>query len=114
MRFNNRNRLVFDLILWIIQYNRSKPPQFANKFFSERNIEMTVKSVSATNFDEAVVNHAIETKSDLIAIMNLHKNSIFGTLTSGHEPYIINNEAGLSSLIVNPMDSPYGASVLFS
>ena len=88
--------------------------QFANKFFSERNIEMTVKSVSATNFDEAVVNHAIETKSDLIAIMNLHKNSIFGTLTSGHEPYIINNEAGLSTLIVNPMDSPYGASVLFS
>jgi nucleotide-binding universal stress UspA family protein len=88
--------------------------QFAQKFFSERNIEMTVKSVSPTGFDEAVVNHAIETKSDLIAIMNLHKNSLFGTLTSGHEPYIINNEAGLSTLIVNPMDSPYGASVLFS
>ncbi len=88
--------------------------QFAQKFFSERNIEMTVKIVSPTGFDEAVVNHAVETKSDLIAIMNLHKNSLFGSLTSGHEPYIINNEAGLSTLIVNPMDSPYGASVLFS
>ncbi len=88
--------------------------QFAQKFFSERKIEMTLKSVSSNGFDEAVVNHAIETKSDLIAIMNLHKNSIFGTLTSGHEPFIINNEAGISTLIVNPMDSPYGASVLFS
>ncbi len=88
--------------------------QFAQKFFSERNIEMTLKSVSSTDFDESVVNHAVDTKSDLIAIMNLHKNSIFGSLTSGHEPYIINNEAGISTLIVNPLDSPYGTSVLFS
>ena len=88
--------------------------QFAQKFFSERKIEITVKSVSSSGFDEEVVKHAIETKSDLIAIMNLHKNSLFGTLTSGHEPYIINNEAGISTLIVNPMDSPYGTSVLFS
>jgi hypothetical protein len=88
--------------------------QFASKFFTERKIEMTLKTVSPTGFDKSVVKYAVETKSDLIAIMNLNKNNLFGTLTSNHEHYIINNESKIPTLIVNPIDSPYGSSVLFT
>ncbi len=88
--------------------------QFATKFFSERKIEMTLKTVSPSGFDKSVVKYAVETNSDLIAIMNLNKNNLFGTLTSNHEHYIINNESKIPTLIVNPIDSPYGTSVLFT
>lgn len=88
--------------------------QFATKFFAERNIEMTLKTVSPQGFDKSVVKYAVDTKSDLIAIMNLNKNNLFGTLTANHEHYIINNESKIPTLIVNPIDSPYGTSVLFT
>lgn len=88
--------------------------QFAKRFFSEREIEMSVKMVPSSGFDKAVVQHAVETNSDLIAIMNLNKNSLFGALTANYEQYIINNDAKIATLIVNPMDTPYGKSVLFS
>lgn len=88
--------------------------QFATKFLTERKIEMTLKTVSPQGFDKSVVKYAVETKSDLIAIMNLNKNNLFGTITSNHEQSIINNESKIPTLIVNPIDSPYGASVLFT
>lgn len=88
--------------------------QFAKKFFSERDIDLTVKLVPSSGFDKEVVKHAVKTDSDLIAIMNLNKNSLFGALTSNYEQYIINNDAQVPTLIVNPVDSPYGKSVLFS
>ena len=88
--------------------------QFAKKFFNEREIELTITMANSSGFDKEVVKHAVQTDSDLIAIMNLNKNSLFGVLTSNYEQYIINNDAQISTLIVNPMDSPYGSSVLFS
>ena len=84
------------------------------KFFSDREIEMTATLVSPSGFDKEIVKHAVRTDSNLIAIMNLNKNSIFGALTANYEQYIINNDAQIATLIVNPIDSPYGASVLFS
>ena len=87
---------------------------FAKRFFSEREIELTLKSVPPSGFDKEVVKHAVTTDSDLIAIMNLNKNSLFGALTANYEQYIINNDAQIPTLIVNPVDSPYGKSVLFS
>ncbi len=88
--------------------------KFAKKFFKEREIELTVKLVDPSGFDKEVVKHAVRTDSDLIAIMNINKSSILGPLLSNYEQYIINNDAQLPTLIVNPVDSPYGSSVLFS
>lgn len=88
--------------------------QFAKKFFSDRDIEMTAKLANPSGFDKEVVKHAVQTDSDLIAIMNLNKNSIFGVLTANYEQYIINNDAEIATLIINPIDAPYGSSVLFS
>ncbi len=88
--------------------------QFAKKFFLERNIEMTVTLAPVSGFDKEIVKHAIHVNADLIAIMNLNKNNLFGVITANYEQYIITNDAEIPTLIVNPVDSPYGMSVLFS
>ena len=86
---------------------------FANRFFSERGIEVTSKFASAGSFDKEVVKHAVTIDADLIAIMNLNKNSVFGGLTSAHEQHIITNGAQIPTLVINPIDSPYGSSIMF-
>jgi nucleotide-binding universal stress UspA family protein len=88
--------------------------QFANKFFSERGIEITTKLAPSTGFDKEVVKHAVNIDADLIAIMNLNKGAFLGVITSNYEQYIITNDAKIPALVVNPIDSPYGQSVLFS
>ncbi len=88
--------------------------QFAKKFFSERDIEVTATLAPASGFDKEIVKHAIHVNADLIAIMNLNKNNLFGVLTANYEQYIITNDAEIATLIVNPVDSPYGSSVLFT
>lgn len=88
--------------------------QFAIRFFHERNIEVTTKVVSASGFDKEVVKHAVSLDADLIAIMNLNRTSILGVFTPNYEQYIITNDAQIPTLIVNPVENPYGGSVLFS
>lgn len=87
--------------------------QFAKKFFSERGIELTTTLAPVSGFDKEVVKHAIHCNADLIAIMNLNKNNLFGVITANYEQYIITNDAQIATLVVNPVDSPYGVSVLF-
>lgn len=87
---------------------------FSQKFFEERNIEITTTLVPASGFDKEVVKHAVQLDADLIAIMNLNKNNLFGVLTANYEQYIITNDAKIPTLIVNPIESKYGASFMFS
>ena len=90
--------------------------QFAKKFFSERNIEMTATLAPSSGFDKEVVKHAVNIDADLIAIMNLHRGGILNALTTSYEQYIITNDAKIPALIVNPIDinGKYGQSILFS
>lgn len=90
--------------------------QFAQKFFSERNIEMTATLVPSNGFDKEVVKHAVNLDADLIAIMNLHRGGILTALGTNYEQYIITNDAKIPALIVNPIDinGKYGQSILFS
>lgn len=90
--------------------------QFAHKFFSEREIEMTATVAPSSGFDKEVVKHAVNIDADLIAIMNLHKGGILSAISSNYEQYIITNDAKVPALIVNPLDlnGKYGQSVLFS
>ncbi|MCJ8291123.1 MAG: universal stress protein [Crocinitomicaceae bacterium] len=78
--------------------------QFAKKYFSERNIEVTATIVPSSGFDKEVVKHAVNIDADLIAIMNLNKNNVLGVLTANHEEYIITNDAKIPALIVNPIE----------
>lgn len=90
--------------------------QFAKKFFSERNIEMTATLAPSSGFDKEVVKHAVNIDADLIAIMNLHRGGILNALSTSYEQYIITNDAKIPALIVNPIDinGKYGQSILFS
>ena len=88
--------------------------QFANKFFKERGIEVTTTLAPSNGFDKEVVKHAVNIDADLIAIMNLNRSNFLGTITANYEQYIITNDAKIPALVVNPIDSPYGQSVLFS
>jgi len=87
--------------------------QFAVKFFHERGIDVTTKVAPSNGFDKEVVKHAVYLEADLIAIMNLNRNNMFGVITASYEQYIITNDAHIPTLIVNPIEGKFG-SVLFS
>lgn len=89
--------------------------QFAKKYFDERGIEITTKVVSGgSNFDKEVVKHAVNIDADLISIMNLNKNNLFGVLTANHEEYIITNDAQIPALIMNPIEGLSALAVDFN
>lgn len=87
--------------------------KFAVKFFQERGVEVSTKVSPSSGFDKEVVKHAVSLDADLIAIMNLNRNNMLGTITANHEQYILTNDAEIPTLIVNPVEGKYG-SVLFS
>ncbi|MFK8039475.1 MAG: universal stress protein [Crocinitomicaceae bacterium] len=76
---------------------------FANKFFAEREIEVTTQIASSKDFDAEVIKCAEKLNADLIAIMNLQKNQLFGSITGKHEQVMITNSAKIPVLIVNPV-----------
>ncbi|MDX1650865.1 MAG: universal stress protein [Brumimicrobium sp.] len=88
--------------------------KFAKKFFSERGIEMTATLAPSSGFDKEVVKLAITKDADLIAIMNQNKSNYLGAFGSNYEQYMITNDAQIPTLVVNPIDTPYGSSILFS
>jgi len=78
--------------------------QFANKFFQERGIEVTATLAPSSGFDKEIVKHAVSVGADLIAFMNLNKNNFFGVISASYETYMINNDANIPVLIVNPIE----------
>lgn len=87
---------------------------FAKKYFEERGIDVTATIVSSSGFDKEVVKHAVNVDADLIAIMNLNKNSVFGVLASNHEEYIMTNDARIPTLIMNPIEGSFSFSADFN
>jgi len=87
---------------------------FAKKYFKERNIEITTTIVPNSGFDKEVVKHAVNVDADLIAIMNLNRNSVFGVLASNHEEYIMTNDAQIPALIMNPIEGSFSFAADFN
>ena len=87
---------------------------FAKKYFEEREIEVTTTIIRGSGFDKKVVKHAVDVGADLIAIMNLNKNSVLGVLASTHEEYIITNEAQIPTLIMNPIEGSFSFAADFN
>lgn len=87
---------------------------FAKKYFEERSIEVTTTVVGSSNFGKHVVNHATDIGADLIAIMNLNKNSLLPTIMANHEEQIITNEAQIPTLIMNPIEGSFSFSADFN
>jgi hypothetical protein len=89
---------------------------YAKEYFSERNIEYTVKisEHSSGAFVKDVVRHAAAIESDLISIMNLHEKSLMGILGQTYEQQIITNEAQIPVLITNPIETRVVRGSVFS
>lgn len=86
----------------------------AENFLRDRDIEFTTQLIKEAGFDKETVKHAVRVEADLIAIMNLNQQNLFGLLTANYEQYIITNDAEIPTLIVNPIETQYGRSILFS
>ncbi len=87
--------------------------RFAKKYFEEREIEVTTNVIDGS-FDKKVVSHAKEIGADLIAIMNLRKDSMFGTLFSNNEEFVITNDAQIPTLIMNPIEGSFSFAADFN
>ena len=87
---------------------------FANKFFAERDIEVTTEIAASKDFDAEVIKFAEKTNADLIAIMNIQKNQLFGSITGKHEQVMITNSAKVPVLIVNPVTKSNSVQFLFA
>jgi len=78
---------------------------FAERYFAQKEIDMVTALVPSSGFDKEVVKHAVSVGADLIAIMNLNRNSLLNVITSNHEQYMITNEALIPTLLVNPVEA---------
>ena len=78
---------------------------FAERYFAQREIEMITALVPSSGFDKEVVKHAVSVDADLIAIMNLNRNSLLNVITSNYEQYMITNDALIPTLLVNPVEA---------
>ncbi|MEN9699869.1 MAG: hypothetical protein RLZZ301_1067 [Bacteroidota bacterium] len=87
---------------------------FSENFFKDRGIDMTSAVVPSSGFDKELVKYAVSVDADLIAIMNLQRNTIFSALTTNYEQYIITNDALIPTLIVNPIHLGSDYSNMFS
>ena len=88
---------------------------FADNCIKTDNGKIALEQIcELSGFNKEVVKHAVNIDADLIAIMNLNRSNFLGTITANYEQYIITNDAKIPALVVNPIDSPYGQSVLFS
>lgn len=76
--------------------------KFAQKFFSERNVNYDISFLNPSHFEKEVLKHAEAINADLITIMNLNKANIFSSLVSNPEEYLLTNEANIPILILNP------------
>lgn len=79
---------------------------FAKAFMKERNIDFTATILEDhdLSFDKQVIRFASKTEADLIAIMNMNKNSLIGVLGKSYEQVMITNDAEIPVMIVNPKE----------
>lgn len=84
---------------------------FAESYFKEMNLEVTFAVLPGQDFEKEVVRHSVSVNADLVAIMNLNRNSLLGIFTTSYEQYLITNDALIPVLILNPVETTevYGA-----
>ena len=82
---------------------------YANDFFEEKGLECTTKITnskgSSAAFVSDVVKHSAAVTGDLIAIMNIQESSLFGVFGTSYAQKMIENEAQIPVLILNPRET---------
>ncbi len=91
--------------------------KFAKNFLKEKGIDFTttISEEKGGNFAKVITKFAAAHNADLIAIMNLHENSLMGMLGNSYEQQLITNDAEIPVMCINPYETTVaGGSVLFS
>jgi nucleotide-binding universal stress UspA family protein len=82
---------------------------FATNFFKEEGLECTTKiteSASSTSaFVKDVVKHSAVVTGDLIAIMNIPENGLFGIFGTNYAQKMIENSAQIPVMVLNPVET---------
>ena len=78
--------------------------KFANGFLRERGIEHESHILTEDSDDlvKGVIRYAVKVDADLITIMNMLQNSIFGVLGVPNEQEVITNDAMIPVMCMNP------------
>jgi nucleotide-binding universal stress UspA family protein len=81
--------------------------KFANTYLNERGVEhdSAILDTDSDDFVKGVIRYAVKVDADLIAIVNMLQNSIFGVLGVPNEQEIITNEPMVPVLCMNPLNN---------
>jgi len=81
--------------------------KFANTFLNDRGIEhaSVILDTDSDDFVKGVIRYAVKVDADLIAIVNMLQNSIFGVLGVPNEQEIITNEPMVPVMCMNPLNN---------
>ena len=83
--------------------------KFANGYLNERGIphEAHILEEDSTDFVKGVIRYAVKVDADLITIVNMLQNSIFGVLGVPNEQEVITNEPQIPVMCMNPHSTGY-------
>ena len=86
---------------------------YAQQFLKGKGIEFTTTIAESNGgaFVKEVIKFAAEKEADLIAIVNLQENSLFGILGSSYEQTIITNDAQIPVMVINPLQTSVSGGV---
>lgn len=81
--------------------------KFANSYLKERGVEHTsvILDTDSDEFVKGLIRYAVKVDADLIAIVNMLQNSIFGVLGVPNEQEVITNEPMVPVLTMNPLNN---------
>ncbi len=83
--------------------------KFANTYLKERGIEHDshILEEDTDDFVKGVIRYAVQVDADLITIVNMLQNSIFGVLGVPNEQEVITNEPEIPVMCMNPHSVGY-------
>ncbi|MBK9287449.1 MAG: universal stress protein [Flavobacteriales bacterium] len=81
--------------------------KFANTFLKDRGIEheSAILDEGSDDFVKGVIRYAVKMDADLIAIVNMLQESLFGVLGVPNEQEIITNEPMVPVMCMNPLNN---------
>jgi nucleotide-binding universal stress UspA family protein len=81
--------------------------KFANGYLKERGIEHEahILEEDSDDFVKGVIRYAVKVDADLISIVNMLQNSIFGVLGVPNEQEVITNEPEIPVMCMNPLST---------
>ncbi len=87
---------------------------WSKKYLAGKNIKSEAHiAKKGANFVKEIINLASDEDADLIAIMNLQKNSLMGMLGNTYEQAIITNDLQVPVLCVNPLTATVTSGSIF-